>query len=896
MESSGDKNLQGDGWQIELQLESELYSAAPGQPVTIPVRVINPGAAAATVRLSAEGLPPDWLTQASNVLKLDPGEEHEVEMVITPPQSIENRAGRYPLNLVATNPANPEQTTTSRISITVAALEVPGRPVLLFGAAQFSVVPGGSVEIPLVVINQDPREDQYQVTIEGAPANWVAAPIPNFRLQPGEQHEISVTIRPPRSPESRAGRYSLRIQVSSLYAPEQPTVANLILTVSAFEEFTALISTPKFEAEQSAQVSVVNQGNTPQTYTVTFFAQQGDVEFEVLQTLRDPSDPNSPARTEFVPYNPALPPALQVAPGETGIVEFTARPTQRPLVGDRHPYFFTVQVRSHTEVKTVDGEINAHGIIPVWALPVAGLICLMGIFFTSLLVFGAGPRPETLATQTAVAQLGTIAAATQTAIAQPTVIAGITQTAAAIMTQAATAGQQDSDADGLTDLQEQALGTNPNLPDTDVDGLNDGDEVTLKTNPLAADTDQDAVGDGDEITRKTNPLNPDSDGDTLTDGDEITRQSDPLNPDTDNDGLADNLEVQAGANPRDPDSDDDGIIDGQDLNPLDPQNPALTATAAAGQPTATLQPPTQQPPTPTSTPVPPTQTVQAPTITATTGPNPLPTFTGAIAFDSNRSTGGDIFRLVSGTAQPQQITNGPGINTQPDLSPDGTRVLFTSSRDGNNEIYIMNVDGTNLVNLTSNPADDNSPAWAPDGNSFTFTSNRDGNREIYLIAIVSGVPSAPVNRTNNPAEDDQSGWLIVRSALGQARNLILFSTNRDTNYEVYSMNPDGTQVTNLSNNPAEDTLPAGASRGQVLFTTNRDGNLEIYGMAANGSGQANLSNNPGDDLSPNWSPDDSQIVFVSNRDGNPEVYLMQSNGSNQANLTRNSAQDQNPSW
>ena len=71
--------------------------------------------------------------------------------------------------------------------------------------------------------------------------------------------------------------------------------------------------------------------------------------------------------------------------------------------------------------------------------------------------------------------------------------------------------QEDPDRDGLTNLQEFQLGTNPINPDTDGDGLNDGDEVNkYHTNPLLADTDGDLIPDGVEITTGTNPLDPKS--------------------------------------------------------------------------------------------------------------------------------------------------------------------------------------------------------------------------------------------------------------------------------------------------------------------------------------------------------------------------------------------------
>lgn len=87
----------------------------------------------------------------------------------------------------------------------------------------------------------------------------------------------------------------------------------------------------------------------------------------------------------------------------------------------------------------------------------------------------------------------------------------------------------DSDLDGLTDVEEESLGTDPNLVDTDSDGLSDKDEARVyKTNPLVSDTDNDGLLDRDELLSwKTDPLNPDTDGDTFLDGAEVQNGYDP---------------------------------------------------------------------------------------------------------------------------------------------------------------------------------------------------------------------------------------------------------------------------------------------------------------------------------------------------------------------------------
>jgi dipeptidyl aminopeptidase/acylaminoacyl peptidase len=75
------------------------------------------------------------------------------------------------------------------------------------------------------------------------------------------------------------------------------------------------------------------------------------------------------------------------------------------------------------------------------------------------------------------------------------------------------------------------------------------------------------------------------------------------------------------------------------------------------------------------------------------------------------------------------------------------RIAFQSNRDGNNEIYIMNGDGSGLTNLTNNPADDSVPAWSPDGKKIAFSSNRDGNIEIYLMNADGSSPTRLTDRS-----------------------------------------------------------------------------------------------------------------------------------------------------
>ena len=224
-----------------------------------------------------------------------------------------------------------------------------------------------------------------------------------------------------------------------------------------------------------------------------------------------------------------------------------------------------------------------------------------------------------------------------------------------------------------------------------------------------------------------------------------------------------------------------------------------------------------------------------------------------------------------------------------------SKIAFGSDRDGNDEIYIINSDGTGLKRLTNNPAWDYHASWSPDGKKIAFNSSRDGNHEIY---VMNSDGTEQKNLTNNPATDFFPSW----SPDGKK---IAFSSNRGGNFrgiygnsEIYVMNSDGTEQKRLTNNPAEDYFASWSPDGKkIAFWSDRDGNDEIYVMNSDGTEQKNLTKNPARDFNPFWSPDGKKIAFNSNRDGDfREIYVMNSDGSQQTRLTNNPALDTFSSW
>ncbi len=82
--------------------------------------------------------------------------------------------------------------------------------------------------------------------------------------------------------------------------------------------------------------------------------------------------------------------------------------------------------------------------------------------------------------------------------------------------------------------------------------------------------------------------------------------------------------------------------------------------------------------------------------------------------------------------------------------------------------------------------------------------------------------------------------------------------------------------------------------GKIAFASDRDGNFEIYVMNPDGSGLFRVTDNPAEDTQPSWSPDGTRLAFVSNRDGNKEIYVVGATGGAATRLTNNAAEDFDP--
>jgi Tol biopolymer transport system component len=201
-----------------------------------------------------------------------------------------------------------------------------------------------------------------------------------------------------------------------------------------------------------------------------------------------------------------------------------------------------------------------------------------------------------------------------------------------------------------------------------------------------------------------------------------------------------------------------------------------------------------------------------------------------------------------------------------------SRVLFFSERDGNAEIYVMNVDGTSPERLTFHSARDVDPDVSPDRRLIVFTSDRDGDADIYVMPITGGEPT---NLTGNDAVEGWARW----SPDGRR---IAFHSDRDGNMEIYTMAADGSDIRRVTSYDGPDIFADWTPDGSELLFR-RDSDLWI--VKADGTEPRRLTTSEGGDQMAVASPHGGTIAAASRRDGYFALYLMNHDGGEQRNLT-----------
>jgi TolB protein len=262
-----------------------------------------------------------------------------------------------------------------------------------------------------------------------------------------------------------------------------------------------------------------------------------------------------------------------------------------------------------------------------------------------------------------------------------------------------------------------------------------------------------------------------------------------------------------------------------------------------------------------------------------------------------------VYVLNSQTGERLRLTDTQSNERTPKWSPDGKRLVFASDRDGNREIYVADLDAISqraegtpiaadaaIVNLTQNKAPDWQPAWSPSGERVVFSSHRDGNWEVYVVRADG---SDLTRLTDHPASDFSPAW----SPDGER---ILFVSRRRGDADLYVSNLESGELSQLTTGEMSEYDPSWSPDGKwIAFVTQIGQQSDVFVMRADGSNPINVTNSAyANDFQPTWTLDSQWLVYVSytTAEGDHELFKMRPDGSGVTKLTDDDHDNLAPSW
>lgn len=269
-----------------------------------------------------------------------------------------------------------------------------------------------------------------------------------------------------------------------------------------------------------------------------------------------------------------------------------------------------------------------------------------------------------------------------------------------------------------------------------------------------------------------------------------------------------------------------------------------------------------------------------------------------LAFTGDRNGEDDIYVInASGTGELNLTSSLPSANSFfPVWSPNGKKIAFLRL----GHLFVMNPDGSGVVDLTPGLPGVQAQqlvTWSPDGSTIAYVVLAEEPSSALDIYLVHADGSGMVPLTTDGLGNSDPEWSPDGSRIAYVRNQS-DGVSPTEDRGIYTVAPNGTGRTQLTADALDATPTWSPSGNQIAFVRDAgssNGNDEIFVMDANGANQTDISNNPADEEDPSWSPDGSRILFVSIRNASHQIFVMDPDGSDVAQLTA-SEESRSPKW